>query len=507
MILQSWLSGLQSLLALKEMIYLFLGIGFGMFFGLVPGLGGTTGLTLLIPLTFGLDTSTAITLSAGVTGGVPMGASISAILINAPGSAPNAATCLDGFPLAQKGKAGMAIGAAATANALGGLIGTVSLLAIIPLARQIVLAFGPAEFFLMCVLGLVVVSLTTGGKLIEGLLVGAFGLMVATVGYDAVTGDIRYAFGVPYLWKGLPLIPALIGLFPIAQMVGLYETGGSIAESKSTFRVADTLDGVVATFRHWKTVLAGSAVGSVIGAIPGVGGVIAAFTSYSLVSRLSKNNEGFGSGDIRGVIAPEAAINAKDCSTLIPTLAFGIPGSAEMAVFLAILILHGIDPGPLMLLRHEDLIYQLIWALVAACVFASLLGIGLARYLAAVTVVRAKVLAPVVICISLVGSWAVDQTIGNIVVSLVFAVIGYVIHKIKYPRLPLIMSLILGSSVERYYDQAMMLSGGNPKIFFTGPITLVMMILIVGAILSLPVVRLIAEARLRAKSAGAAANA
>lgn len=481
------MAGFESLFAVKEVVYLFLGMVFGMFFGLVPGLGGTTGLTLLIPLTFGLDTATAIAFSAGVMGGVPMGSSISAILINAPGSAPNAATCIDGFPLAQQGKGGLAIGAAASANAIGGIFGTLFLLVIIPIARVIVLSFGPPQFFLMCVFGLIIVSLTSGGRLLEGLIVGLFGLMISTIGYDAVTGDIRYAFGVPYLWNGVPLVPALIGLFPVTQMVRLFVSGGTIAETANKFRMSDTLEGVFASFRHWRVVLSGSLIGTVIGAVPGVGGVVAAFASYSIISQTASDKETFGSGNIKGVIAPEAAINAKDCSTLVPTLAFGIPGSAEMAIFLAILILHGVDPGPLMLIRHQNLIYELIWSLVAACVFASISGILLAKYLAKITIIRANVLVPLVIGISILGSWAVNQSIGNIIVTLAFGIIGYIITVIDYPRLPIVIALILGAEIERYYDQSIMISGGTLRIFAKGPVSGILLALVAVGILYLPV--------------------
>ncbi len=486
MVFQAWMSGFESLFVLRDIIYLFLGMAFGMFFGLVPGLGGTTGLTLLIPLTFGLDTPTAIAFSAGVMGGVPMGSSISAILINAPGSAPNAATCLDGFPLAQQGKGGLAIGAAASANAVGGIFGTFFLLAIIPLARQIVLSFGPPQFFLMCVFGLVIVSLTSGGRLLEGLLVGLFGLMISTIGYDAVTGNIRYAFNIPYLWNGVPLVPALIGLFPVTQMVRLFVSGGAIAETSNKFRMTDTLEGVFATFKHWRVVLSGSLIGTLIGAVPGVGGVVAAFASYSVVSQMASDKASFGSGNIKGVIAPEAAINAKDCSTLVPTLAFGIPGSAEMAVFLAILILHGVDPGPLLLIQHQNLIYELIWALVAACVFASISGILLAKYLSKITIVKANILVPLVVGISILGSWAVNQTIGNIIITLAFGIIGYIITVIDYPRLPIVISLILGGEIERYYDQSIMISGGSLKIFVENRVSAILLLLLILAILYLP---------------------
>jgi putative tricarboxylic transport membrane protein len=496
--LEVWLSGLESLLVLKDLAYMFLGVGFGMIFGLVPGLGGTTGLTLVIPLTFGLDASTAIAFSAGVMGSVPMGSSISAILINAPGSAPNAATCLDGFPMAQQGKGGMAIGAAASANALGGIFGTVFLLAIIPIAQQIVLSFGPPQFFLMCIFGLIVVSLTSGGRLLEGLVVGVFGLMISTIGYDSVTGEIRYSFGIPYLWNAIPLVPALIGLFPITQMVRLFASGKTIAETHNKFRMKETMEGVWASFRHWRVVLSGSLIGTGIGAIPGVGGTVAAFASYIAVAQTAPDKQTFGKGNIKGVIAPEAAINAKDCSTLVPTLAFGIPGSAEMAVFLAILILHGVDPGPLLLLEHQALIYELIWALVAACVIAAVVGILLAKLLSRVTILRTNILVPMVISISILGSWAVNQNIGNILVTLAFAVIGTFLTAINYPRLPLVISLILGAQIERYYDQSMMISNGRLDVFLQSPVSVVLSAVVVAGILYLPALYLWKRLKARA---------
>jgi putative tricarboxylic transport membrane protein len=224
---------------------------------------------------------------------------------------------------------------------------------------------------------------------------------------------------------------------------------------------------------------------------------VAAFASYTIVSQTSRDRESFGKGNIKGVIAPEAAINAKDCSTLVPTLAFGIPGSAEMAVFLAILILHGVNPGPLLLIQHQDLIYELVWALVAGCIFASIAGILLAKTLSRITVLRVNVLVPAVIVISILGSWAVNQTIGNIVVSLVFAMIGYTLIVIDYPRLPMIISLILGADIERYYDQSVMISNGSLRIFAADPVSKGMLCAVILALLYLPASYLVRRLRPR----------
>ena len=493
-----WLSGFEGLLHVQQLTFLCLGMVMGLGFGAVPGLGGATALALLMPLTYGLDSITAMALAGGVMGAVPMGGSISAILLNAPGSAPNAATCLDGYPLAQQGKAGLAIGAAASANAIGGLIGTVSLLLVLPVSKQLVLAFGPPEFFLLAVLGLAMVATASRGKMLRGLIAGGFGLMIAFIGFDQVTGTSRYTFGIQYLWDGVHLVPALIGLFAGAEMIKLWIKGGAIAADATDVKITRIGDGLLETFRHMPTVIRGSLIGTVVGAVPGVGGVVASFLSYSMTVQVSKDPESFGKGNIQGVIAPEAAINAKDCSALIPTIAFGIPGGAEMAVFLGILILHGMQPGPLMLINNEKEIYSLVWALTAACILAGGIGLLVVRPLSMVTLVPARRLVPLVLSIALIGSWAIDQTIENAVVTAVFAVIGYAMSRLGYPRLPIVIALVLGSGVERSFHQSMAMSDGSWGVFVTRPICLVLLTCLALALLATPLRSLLRRAFLRA---------
>jgi putative tricarboxylic transport membrane protein len=481
-----WIDGFESLLHVQQVLFLCLGMFMGLIFGAVPGLGGTTALALLLPLTYGLDSITALALSGGVMGAVPMGGSISAILLNTPGSAPNAATCMDGYPLAQQGKAGLAIGAAASSNAVGGLIGTVSLLAVLPLSKMLVLSFGPPEFFLLSILGLVMVATASRGKMLRGLIAGGVGLMLAFIGFDQVTGTVRYTFGIQYLWDGVHLVPALIGLFAGAEMIKLWMKGGSISGSAAGLPITRITDGLLETFRHWPTVLRGSLIGTVVGAIPGVGGVVASFLSYSLTVQVSKDPESFGKGNIQGVIAPEAAINAKDSSALIPTIAFGIPGGAEMAVFLGILVLHGMQPGPLMLIQNQTEIYGLVWSLTIACVLAGGLGILFVRPLSMVTLVPAKRLAPIVMTVAFIGSWAVDQTVENIIVSGLFAVLGYTMSRLDYPRLPIVISLVLGAGIERNFHQSLAMSDGSWGIFFTRTICMILLACIATGLLLTP---------------------
>lgn len=488
--LDMWLHGIEGLLQFRELAFLGLGMFIGLFFGAIPGLGGAAALALLMPLTYGLEPFTALALSGGVMGGVPMGGSITAILLNTPGSAPNAATAIDGYPLAQQGKAGLAIGAAASANSIGGIIGTVSVLAILPVAKNIVLLFGPPEFFLLALLGLVIVSTTSRGKLLRGLITGGLGLMVAFIGYNDVSGGERFTYGIEYLWDGVHLVPALIGLFAVAEMINLYVKGGSVANNTASVKITKMSSGLMQTFRHWPTVLRGSLIGTVVGAVPGVGGVVASFLSYSMTVQAAKeqDRDSFGKGNIKGVIAPEAAINAKDCSSLIPTLAFGIPGGVEMAVFMGILIVHGMQPGPLLLVDHQVEIYGLIWALTASCVLASFTGLMLVKPLSYVTLLDAQILVPMVLCVAFAGSYAIDMTIENVIVTAVFGLIGYLMIRFDYPRLTIVIALVLGAAAERNFHQSMLMSDGKWSIYLNRPISAVLLAATI-ALLVIPILR------------------
>jgi putative tricarboxylic transport membrane protein len=483
-----WLSGLDGLLQVRELLFLALGMAMGVVFGAIPGLGGATALALLMPLTYGLEPFSALALSGGVMGAIPMGGSITAILLNAPGTAPNAATCLDGHPLAQQGKAGLAIGAAASANSLGGLIGTASVLLVLPVAKELVLLFGPPEFFLLAVFALLTVASASRGKLLRGLVGGGLGLMISYVGYSDVTGGERFTFGSDYLWDGIKLVPALIGLFAVAEMLNLWVKGGSVARTDATMAVTRMGAGVLETFRHLGTVLRGSLIGTFVGAIPGESGTVAAFLSYSLTVQASKHPESFGKGNIEGVIAPEAAINAKDGSALIPTIAFGIPSGAEMAVFLGILILHGMQPGPLMLTDNLTEIYGLIWALTASCLLASSVGLLFVRPLAQVTRIDSTILVPLVLSVALVGSYAVNGEIENVVVTALFGVLGYIMIRFDYPRLTVVIAMILGNTAERSFLQSLEMSDGHLSIFATRTVCQVLLALIL-AMLAVPLWR------------------
>lgn len=498
--LDSILTGMGLLFTLKGVMYLGLGVIVGLIFGAIPGLGGTTALALLIPLTIGMEPYEAITLVGGVMGSAEFGGSVSAILLNTPGIAPNAATCFDGYPLAQQGKAGLAIGASAAASSLGGLFGVCILIAVIPIAKQIVLLFGPPEFFMLAILGLSAIALSTGRAFLRGLISAGIGLMLAFVGYDAVSGGVRFTLGSEYLWDGIALVPALTGLFAISEMINLSVKGGTVAKETGAVRITRVYDGIKAVFENYPIVLRGSAIGAFIGAIPGVGGTVASFLAYSATVQISKDPGSFGKGNIQGVIAPESANNAKDGGALIPTLAFGIPGSAEMAVFLGILILHGLEPGPLMLIEHEGIVFSLILALAASCVMASLIGLMVTRQLALITLVDVHVLVPAVVSIALVGVYALHGNFGDVVCALAFGVAGYLMLRYNYPRVTLVIALVLGELAERSFHQSMAMADGDWSVFITRGVSLALLVFIIACFIT-PAVRFILGRRKIPKAA------
>jgi putative tricarboxylic transport membrane protein len=417
---------------------------------------------LLIPITFSMESLDAMYLAGGVMGATSFGGSITAILLNTPGTAPNAATTFDGYPMAQQGRAGQAIGASATASAMGGLLGLFTLILFIPLAKEIVLLFGPVEFLLLTVLGLVAIAVSSRGKLLRGLIAGGFGLMFAFVGVDTISGATRFTLDTDYLWDGIPLVPTLTGLFAISQMIELALKGGSVVSSNTTIAsISGIWQGAAAVFKHWTVLVRGSVIGTIIGAIPGLGGTVASFIAYTSTVQSSRDPSSFGKGNIVGVIAPESANNAKDGGSLVPTVAFGIPGSAETAVFLGILVLHGIEPGPSLLLQNEKEIYGLIVALTLSAVGASVIGLLTARWLVRITFVNVNILVPLVVTISLTGVYVLQGKPGDVLLALIMGIFGYLMIRFDYPRLTLVIALVLGETAERSFHQSLLISDQN----------------------------------------------
>jgi len=478
------ISSLHQVVQPNAILMLLLGNVIGLVFGVLPGLGGSIAMALLIPITIGMNPHEAMILLVSIMGGVPVGGSISAIILNVPGTPVNAATCFDGFPMTRKGEGAKAIGISACASGLGALVGVVVLIFTIPLARLLIFSFTPPEFFMLTIFGLTTIAAVSTANIIKGLIAAGVGMMLAFLGFDPITGTQRFTFGIAYLWDGFVLIPFLIGIFAIAEVINFYVEGGSIAHVTTIKQKwGDVLQGVKEVFRHKVCFLRSSIIGTVIGAIPGVGGAVANFLAYSAAVQSSPHPERFGTGEVEGIIAPEAANNSKDGGALIPTIAFGIPGSAETVVLLGGLLFHGLVPGPLMFKENMDLIWTLIFTLVFSNVLASTLAILFANTLTRLTLIKVHWIIPVVLILTLVGAYGVRESPGDIVVAVLFGIVGYAMIRFRYPRVSVVIALVLGKMAETSFHQTLMISQGSYLYFLSRPISLILFMLTIFSLI------------------------
>ena len=461
-----------------------LAIPIGMFFGAVPGLGGKLGVALLIPFVLGMDMIPGAVFLLSMHAVVHTGGSIPSILFGIPGTGPDAATIVDGFPMVQKGEAGRALGASLGASAVGGVIGAVVLALLIPVLEPVVLSFSPAEFFLLAILGITFIAMLSGDSLVKGVIVGLFGLMLAFVGMDPQTGVARYAFGQLFLWDGLDIITAILALFAVPEMISLGVKGGSISQVSregAKFGYPELFDGILDVFRHWWLTLRTSVIGAVIGIIPGLGGDAASWICYGHAVQTSKTPERFGKGAVEGVIAPETANNSKEGGSLLPTLFFGVPGSSGMAIMLGAFIILGIQPGPLLIINHLDLVWTLIWALVISNLLAVVFFLAITRWIGLLSFVEGGYLIPNVLILAMLGSYLSRGHWQNMVVIVIMGVLGYGLKRFDWPRPPFVIGLVLGPIAEESLHKALALWGGA---FLLRPLSLVLIAIITITVLT-----------------------
>ena len=426
------------------------GVLVGLAIGVIPGLGGIVGMALLIPFTFEMDAYSAFAFLIGMGSVTTTSDTVPAVLFGVPGTTGSAATILDGHPLAKKGQAGRAFGAAYTASLLGGIAGAFLLAVSIPILRPIILYLGSPELLAICVFGLSMVAVLSGKAPLKGMAAAGLGLLVAMVGADPQTGTMRWTFGQLYLWDGIPLVPITLGLFAIPELADLAIARSSIAGGAPADARAGQLAGIRDAFRHWWLVLRCSWLGASLGAVPGLGAAVIGWIAYGHAAKTEKNTEGFGKGDIRGVIASESSNNAKEGGALVPTLAFGVPGSASMAILLGAFMMHGLTPGPRMLTEHLDVTYSIVWSIA----LANILGAGICLYfsnqLARIASVRIGILLPLVLAIIFMGAFQGSRQWGDLYVLLGFGLFGWIMKRLSWPRPPLILGVVLGGVLERY---------------------------------------------------------
>lgn len=477
--MELWIEGFKTFFHPFNFLALVAGTIIGIASGILPGIGATVMMSLLIPFTFNMSPAAGLILLLSVWATDVYGGSITSILVNVPGGAANVATCFDGHPMAKRGEAGVAIGIATMASLVGGLFSIAVLILAAPPIARFSLRFGPAEYFLLAIMGLSIIATTSKGAALKGLISAGFGLMVSFMGYDLITGDIRFNFGLTYLTDGIPFIAALTGLFAVSEALSSAEEGGMVAKAGKI--KGGVLDGFKITFKYPVTIIRSMLIGTLFGAAPGVGVSAANMVAYSETVRASKHPETFGTGNPEGVVAPEVANNAVQGGALIPTLTLGIPGSASAAVFLAALMMYGLRPGRELFTANTNLVYTMFVALIFAQIAFAVVGTFLANPFSKLTIVPSSIVVPLIILSCFIGSFAIRGDILDVLVTAIFGWIGYMMRRAKYPTVPFVLALILGPIAENNFFRAMRISQGSYAIFFSSIISVVLDALIIFA--------------------------
>lgn len=457
--------------------YTFLGVFMGTIIGVLPGIGPSAGIALLIPITYGMNPTSALIMMAGIYYGAKYGGSTTAILIRTPGEAASVMTSIDGYEMAKKGRAGAALAVSAIGSFIAGTIGVVGLtLFAVPLT-SIALKFGPAEYFTLMLFAMTAISTLTGKSPAKGVLATLLGLIIATIGIDLQSGQARYTMGIPEFQDGVGFVVVVVGLFAMAEVFRGLEgivRGTSAEAMKITGKLWLTRE-------EWKRSIGpiwrGGIIGFVIGVLPGAGGTIAAIMSYTTEKRISKHPEEFGRGAIEGVAGPEAANNSDTAGAMVPLLTLGIPGGGATAVMLGAFIMYGVQPGPMLFQTRPDLVWGLIDSMYIGNVMLLILNLPLIGLFVRLLYIPQGILYPLIVTISAIGAYAINGSVVDLWLILLFGIIGYVFDKVDIPVAPLVLSLVLGGIMEQSFRQAMTISGGDTKIFYGSTITVTLLVM------------------------------
>ena len=477
-----FIDSLLKILQPDVLLMVFAGALGGITLGALPGLTATMGVALLVPFTFGLHIDASIGMLLGIYCGAMYGGSISAILVRTPGTPAAAATLLDGYPLGQRGEGSRALSMSLAASFGGGLIGCIIMTFLSPQVSTFALKFSTAEYFALAIFGLSIIISISGQSVVKGIIAGLLGLMLCTIGSDPISGFPRFIFGRMDLYEGPPFIPTLIGLFAVSEIFAGVEKIATTQKIQE--KVTQILPSMADIKRCWPTIFKGGVIGSFIGAVPGAGGDIAAFVSYGEAKRSSKTPEKFGTGMIEGVAASESANNGCTGGAMIPLLSLGVPGDSVTAILLGAFIIHGLQPGPLLYKDNIDVVYQVFAAMLVANIAMFIIGALGVRFFARIISVDKTILLPVILILSLVGSYSMRNSFFDIYLTIGFGVVGYLLQRYGFPLSPILLALILGPMAESNLRRTLVISGGDPWIIFTKPIAVVLLVL---AVLSLAI--------------------
>lgn len=472
--LDSLLAGALLIFQVEPFLYLLLGVAIGFWVGILPGLGGSATLAIMLPFVYKMSPQEGIPFLLGMHSVIQTTGDVTSVLFGIPGEPTTAATIMDGYPMAKNGEAGRALGAALASSLVGAIVGAILLVAAIPLIRPLLLSFGSPEMLMVIVIGLTCISSLSGNGgrgLVVGLLAGGLGMLAAMVGEASQTGDLRYTFGLQYLWDGIPLVPVAIGIFTIPEIIDLKVRGTSIAarDIPPEQLGRGVRQGIGDTFRHFWLVIRCSLIGCGLGVLPGPGGAVSQWVSYAhaVQSAGPADKEKFGKGDVRGVLGPGAANNSKEGAGLIPTVAFGIPASSGMSILLSGLIILGLTPGPEMLTTNLALTYSMAWTIALANLITVAVGLLCINHLARLTMVRGSLLIPAILFLCFLGAYGTENRLGDLVLLIGAGLVGYGMLRGGLPRPPFLIGLILGEQAETYlaianqaYGQAWLLRPG-----------------------------------------------
>lgn len=481
--MEQFIQALSASFSPLNLLFMNLGVAIGIVFGALPGLSGGVAIVLFMPFTFYLDPIVSLSWLLGMYCGGTYGGSVTAILINTPGTAASAATAMDGYAMAKQGKPGKALMMALAASCIGGIISTFTLIFVSPLLSRVALKFGPAEYFSLAVFGLSIIAGVSGKNIFKGLLMGCLGMFVIMIGMDPMDGVQRLTFGNLYLAGGIDMIPALIGLFALSEMFNKAK-GIETIDVKADFNSKDDRLTKEDLKRCMATIIKSSGIGTVIGAIPGTGAAIASFLSYNEAKRVSKHPEEFGNGSIEGIAASEAGNNGVTGSTLIPLLSLGVPGDMVTAILVGAFLMQGLTPGPTLFKNNLDLIYGIMISLLVINIFMFIQGKYFVKLFAQVNRIPMEAMIPVLFVMCVVGVFVANNSMFDVKVILIFGAISYVASKLKLPVTPLLLGIVLGPMAEQNFRRALALSKGSCMIFVTKPISLFFLVLVVITIVS-----------------------
>ena len=471
---QSMVMGFQVALQPGNLIFCFIGVLIGTLVGVLPGLGPVAAISLLLPTTFHLTPVSAIIMLAGIYYGAMYGGSTTSILVNIPGEAASVVTCLDGYKMARQGRAGPALGIAAFGSFIAGTIGVIGLMLIAPPLAEIALKFGPPEYFSLMIMGLTVLTFLASGPMWKALLMAAFGLFLGCIGMDTMMGATRFTCDIIELSDGIGLVPVVMGLFGISEVMLNVEQ----SMERSIFKTK--IKNLLPTLKDWTdsmpAILRGTGIGFFLGVLPGGGAVISSFVSYAVEKKVSKHPEKFGTGVIEGVAGPESANNAATAGAFIPLLTLGIPANSVMAILLGAMMIHGMQPGPMLVKEQPGLFWGAITSMYLGNVMLLILNLPLIGLWVKILKVPYPILFPLILLFCLVGAYSLNNSVVEVLIMVIFGLIGYLLRKFQYEAAPLVLALVLGPMLETALRRSLLLSAGDPTIFLTRPISAVLMV-------------------------------